>query len=121
MGKLELVTPGHVVELVEGMQDLYIMGTVDGFQKVTKIDGLQDMSALTVSKQSTAVVSGRLTPHVCVVAGRVAFGLILHEHEFEGMYCGCAQRGGQPAGHARWMDCENTSAWNKSRTAREII
>lgn len=49
MGKLELVIPGDVVELVEGMQDLYIMGTVDGFQKVTKIDGLEDMSALTVS------------------------------------------------------------------------
>lgn len=49
MGKLELVTPGDVVELVEGMQDLYIMGTVDGFQKVTKIDGLEEMSALTVS------------------------------------------------------------------------
>lgn len=49
MGTLELVTPGDVVELVEGMQDLYVMGTVDGFQKVTKIDGLEDMSALTVS------------------------------------------------------------------------
>ncbi len=49
VGKLELVIPGDVVELVEGMQDLYIMGTVDGFQKVTKIDGLEDMSALTVS------------------------------------------------------------------------
>lgn len=49
VGKLELVTPGDVVELVEGMQDLYIMGTVDGFQKVTKIDGLEDMSSLTVS------------------------------------------------------------------------
>lgn len=49
MGKLELVVPGDVVELVDGMKDLYIMGTVDGFQKVTKIDGLQDMSALTVS------------------------------------------------------------------------
>lgn len=49
VGKLELVTPGDVVELVEGMEDLYIMGTVDGFQKVTKIDGLQDMSDLTVS------------------------------------------------------------------------
>lgn len=49
MGKLPLVTPGDVVELVEGMEDLYIMGTVDGFQKVTKIDGLEDMSALTVS------------------------------------------------------------------------
>lgn len=48
VGKLELVTPGDVVELVEGMQDLYIMGTVDGFQKVTKIDGLENMSALTV-------------------------------------------------------------------------
>ena len=49
VGILELVTPGDVVELVEGMEELYIMGTVDGFQKVTKIDGLEDMSALTVS------------------------------------------------------------------------
>lgn len=44
-----LVTPGDVVELVEDMEDLFIMGTVDGFQKVTKIDGLQDMARLTVS------------------------------------------------------------------------
>lgn len=50
VGKLPLVTPGDVVELVEGMEDLYIMGTVDGFQKVTKIDGLEGMSALTVSE-----------------------------------------------------------------------
>lgn len=49
VGTLELVRPGDVVELVEGMQDLYIMGTVDGFQKVTKMDGLEDMSSLTVS------------------------------------------------------------------------
>lgn len=44
-----LVTPGDVVELAEDMEDLFIMGTVDGFQKVTKIDGLQDMARLTVS------------------------------------------------------------------------
>lgn len=43
------MTPGDVVELVEGMEELYIMGTVNGFQKVTKIDGLQNMgSSLTV-------------------------------------------------------------------------
>lgn len=53
VGTLELVTPGDVVELVEGMTDLYIMGTVDGFQKVTKIDGLEEMSSITVSKQFT--------------------------------------------------------------------
>ena len=49
VGTLPLVTPGDVVELVEGMEDLYVMGTVDGFQKVTKIDGLQDLASLTVS------------------------------------------------------------------------
>lgn len=50
-GEFPLVTPGDVVDLVEGMEDLYIMGTVNGFQKVTKIEGLQDMASLTVSYQ----------------------------------------------------------------------
>ena len=50
VGTLPLVTPGDVVELVEGMEDLYVMGTVDGFQKVTKIDGLQNMTSLKVSE-----------------------------------------------------------------------
>ncbi|KAG5176711.1 hypothetical protein JKP88DRAFT_202902 [Tribonema minus] len=36
-----IVTPGDVVELVPGMQDIYIVGTVDGFGKVTKITGLE--------------------------------------------------------------------------------
>lgn len=47
-GKFPLITPGDVVDLVEGMEDLYILGTVDGFQKVTKIDGLKEMTSLTV-------------------------------------------------------------------------
>ena len=51
VGTLPLVIPGDVVELVEGMEELYVMGTVDGFQKVTKIDGLQDMASLTVSER----------------------------------------------------------------------
>lgn len=50
VGDFPLVTPGDVVELDEAMEDLYIMGTVDGFQKVTKIDGLQRMDNLTVRK-----------------------------------------------------------------------
>ena len=42
--------PRNVVELVEGMENLCIMDAVDGLQKVTEIDGLEDMaSALMVS------------------------------------------------------------------------
>lgn len=47
-----MVIPGDVVELTEGMEELYVMGTVNGFQKVTKIDGLQDMASLTVSNSA---------------------------------------------------------------------
>ena len=72
VGKLPLVTPGDVVELVEGMEDLYIMGTVDGFQKVTKIDGLEDMSALTVSLGDSAGGAGR---------GASAFFCVEHGHD----------------------------------------
>lgn len=59
VGRFPLVTPGDVVELTEGMEELYIMGTVNGFQKVTKIDGLQDMASLTVSSSAIWVEGGR--------------------------------------------------------------
>ena len=42
------VLPGDIVELVPGAEDLYIVGTVDGFGKVTKIAGLEAMASLKV-------------------------------------------------------------------------
>lgn len=52
--ELSLITPGDVIDLEEGMEDLYIVGTVAGFQKVTKIDGLQHMRNLSVSGGAVA-------------------------------------------------------------------
>lgn len=52
MGEFPLVVPGDVVELVPGMEDLTIMGTVMGHQKVTKITGLEDMGSLKVGVTS---------------------------------------------------------------------
>lgn len=40
--------PGDVVDLVPGMEDIYIVGTVDGFGKVTRIAGLDQMTSLKV-------------------------------------------------------------------------
>lgn len=54
MGEFPLVVPGDVVELVEEMEDLVIMGTVMGHQKVTKITGLQDMGSLKVGMRAVA-------------------------------------------------------------------
>lgn len=48
MGEFPLVVPGDVVDLVEGMEDVVIMGTAMGHQKVTKITGLEDMGRLKV-------------------------------------------------------------------------
>lgn len=51
------MVPGDVVELVEGMEELVVMGTVMGHQKVTKIEGLEDMGSLTVRGQSATTSS----------------------------------------------------------------
>ena len=93
IGRFPLVTPGDVVELEEGMQDLFVMGTVDGFQKVTKIDGLQDMASLTVSTASDVPVPVPVSPRdgrgggvccVCFVLTKLCVSLSLFVS-----VCGC--------------------------------
>jgi hypothetical protein len=43
-----VLLPGDIVDLVPGAEDLYIVGTVDGFGKVTQIAGLDEMTSLKV-------------------------------------------------------------------------
>jgi hypothetical protein len=43
-----VLLPGDIVDLVPGAEDLYIVGTVDGFGKVTQIAGLDEMNSLKV-------------------------------------------------------------------------
>jgi Leucine-rich repeat (LRR) protein len=38
-----IITPGDIVELPDDMEDLYLVGTVDGMAKVTKIAGIDHL------------------------------------------------------------------------------
>lgn len=68
--EVRLVTPGDVVDLDDSMEDLYIVGTVAGFHKVTKIDGLQKMGSLSVRPSvGVSVHSLTLKASCCILRG----------------------------------------------------
>jgi hypothetical protein len=66
-----VLLPGDIVDLVPGAEDLYIVGTVDGFGKVTQIAGLDEMTSLKVhvaaihSALTAALRADSLTIRVC--------------------------------------------------------
>lgn len=81
VGEFPLVVPGDVVELVPGMEDLCVMGTMAGFQKVTKIEGLEDMGSLTVSQYNSNTRNIRMNrktnEETCGVRGRPMLLLVV--------------------------------------------